>query len=277
MPTHSFATPEPILLSVDIGRGRVVVTASDSATDTGETTVHIEGRDAESVPVTQSGREITVVAPRRTGIFSGESALQVEALVPAGSDVELRTGSADIETHGPLAQVRAKSGSGRIEVDTAEGALIVVTGSGDVRVSEARGELRAKSGSGDIVVGSVGDSLVVSSGSGDVRVGHAAGPVVVKTGSGDLAVDDADGDLTWTTGSGDLAVGAVRRGRVSAKGASGDIRVGVPAGVPVWTDISTVSGEIRSHLPSTGQPTEGQDHVELRARTVSGDVLLVQA
>jgi hypothetical protein len=61
------------------------------------------------------------------------------------------------------------------------------------------------------------------------------------------------------------------------KGASGDVTVGVPAGVPVWTDISTVTGAIRSQLPHAGQPAEGADHVEVRAKTVSGDIVLTQA
>ena len=61
-----------------------------------------------------------------------------------------------------------------------------------------------------------------------------------------------------------------------AKGASGDVRVGIPSGLPVWTDLSTVSGSIRSSLEGAGQPAEGQDHVELRAKTVSGDIVLTQ-
>ena len=60
------------------------------------------------------------------------------------------------------------------------------------------------------------------------------------------------------------------------KGASGDVKVGVPAGVPVWTDVSTITGDIRSSLQSAGEPTEGADHVELRAKTVSGDIVVTQ-
>ena len=52
--------------------------------------------------------------------------------------------------------------------------------------------------------------------------------------------------------------------------------VGIPAGTPVWTDVSTVSGSIRSSLEGAGQPAEGEDHVELRAKTVSGDIVLTQ-
>ena len=54
------------------------------------------------------------------------------------------------------------------------------------------------------------------------------------------------------------------------------MHVGVPAGVPVWTDITTVSGEIRSNLTGAGEPRDGADHVEVRASTVSGDVVLTE-
>jgi len=46
----------------------------------------------------------------------------------------------------------------------------------------------------------------------------------------------------------------------------------VPSGTPVWTDIDTISGDVSSRLDSLGQPAEGQDYVELRLRTVSGDI-----
>jgi len=48
--------------------------------------------------------------------------------------------------------------------------------------------------------------------------------------------------------------------------------IGIPAGVPVWTDVTTVSGSIHSDLRGAGQPEPGADYVELRAKTVSGDI-----
>jgi hypothetical protein len=44
----------------------------------------------------------------------------------------------------------------------------------------------------------------------------------------------------------------------------------------VWTDISTLSGRIHSDIEGSGEPAEGAEHVELRASTVSGDVVLTQ-
>jgi DUF4097 and DUF4098 domain-containing protein YvlB len=118
--------------------------------------------------------------------------------------------------------------------------------------------------------------VVVSTGSGDVQIGASHAETVVKTGSGDLRVGEAHHDVSLATGSGDFVIDHVHRGRLSAKGASGDVRVGIPSGLPVWTDLTTLSGSIRSSLEGAGQPAEGQDHVELRAKTVSGDIVLTQ-
>ena len=117
---------------------------------------------------------------------------------------------------------------------------------------------------------------MVTAGSGDVEFGTTAGPTVVKTGSGDLRVAIADGDLAMSTGSGDATVNRLNRGRFSLKGASGDLRIGIPRGVPVWTDISPSAARVRSDLASAGEPADGQDFVELVARTVSGDLDLKQ-
>ena len=103
---------------------------------------------------------------------------------------------------------------------------------------------------------------------------HAA--TVIKTGSGDLQVNRSEGDVSLTTASGDLTIGTAPRGKVTAKNVSGDVRVGIPAGTPVWTDINTVSGSVRNNLTSVGKPAKDQDYVELRASTVSGDVHLRQ-
>ena len=129
---------------------------------------------------------------------------------------------------------------------------------------------------GDVLVVDAAATVLVSTGSGDVQLWTTRGPAVVKTGSGDVKVGDAATDVTMTTGSGDLVVSTARNGRMTAKGASGDVRVGIPAGVPVWTDISTISGEIRSTLQGAGQPQNGTDHVEVRAKVVSGDIVLTE-
>lgn len=255
MAEHHFHTPDPVQLSADNGSGRVHVTA----TETSETRVVISGRHADEVEVTQDGRGIRVAPPRRrTGFFGGDDSLDIDVTLPIGSDVSIRTGSADVSTAGPVGTAQVK------------------TGSGDVELEQVCEDAQVKCGSGDVRIGEAQAAVAVSTGSGDVEIGRNLGPAVIKTGSGDVRFREATTEVSLMTGSGDLVIDTARAGRFHAKGASGSIHVGIPAGTPVWTDITTLSGRIHSDVEGAGEPTEGADHVELRASTVSGDVVLSQ-
>ncbi len=270
---RQFETHQPIDLVVEIGRGRVRIVA----VDTSETTVDLEGPDADEVTVTFEDNLLRVIGPKHNGGFFGrERGVEVTVTLPTDSNTAVKTGSADIEIGGQVHDVRLKSGSGDVTCDTFSGAGSIDTGSGDIEVSEAHAELQVKTGSGDVSVGTCVRELNISTGSGDVEVGTSNSRTVVKTGSGDLRVVTANADVSLSTGSGDLTIGTARRGKVSAKGASSDVHIGIPAGTPVWADINTVTGSIRSRLESVGAPEEGQDHIELQARTVSGDIVLDQ-
>ncbi len=253
MTEYDFTTPEPVALYVEIGAGQVDVTA----TDTAESRVELTGRHADEVVVELDGRNLRVIAPkRRAGFFSNDDSLFATITVPTRSDLAVRTGSADLGVVGEIGSGHVKTGSGDVRLDTLSGQATIETGSGDVEIEESASELRVKCGSGDVRVNAVRASAAVSTGSGDVRV------------------VEADSDVSLVTGSGDLQIDTARRGKFSAKGASGSIHVGIPAGIPVWTDISTVSGRIHSNVEGGGEPTSDGDHVELRATTVSGDVVL---
>jgi DUF4097 and DUF4098 domain-containing protein YvlB len=169
-----------------------------------------------------------------------------------------------------------RSGSGDIDIEDVDGDLLVETGSGDLGVEAVSGDLRVKAGSGDVAVRRVAGNASIATGSGDVEVETASGSVEVKSGSGDLRVRDAHHDVALSTASGDLLVDRMNRGQLAAKNVSGDITVGIPAGIPVWTDITSMTGTVSSDLDGAGEPDEGQDYIELRARTVSGDVHLEQ-
>ena len=273
MSEHQFETHEPVKLYVELGAGTVEVRAEDTT----ESRVQVTGRDADRVMVDLEGDHLSVIAPKdRAGFLGGDRKLDIEITVPTDSRLQTKTGSADLTAHGHYSNTHVKTGSGDVQVDTVTGQCLVETGSGDIQLTTVELELRIKSGSGDIMVGRAGAAVSISTGSGDVKIDTADGPTVVKTGSGDFKVNEAQADIAMSTGSGDLVIGTANRGRVTAKGASGDVHVGIPAGVPVWTDVSTVSGRIRSSLTGAGEPEEGADYVELRAKTVSGDIVLTE-
>jgi DUF4097 and DUF4098 domain-containing protein YvlB len=270
---RQFETTRPISLYVEIGKGRVRVLAGSSSV----TEVDVQGQEADDVEISFDDGRLSVIGPKQDGGWFGKSRdLDVTVQLPTDSDVAVKTGSADIEVSGQVKDARLKTGSGDVTCDTFSGGALVETGSGDVEVSEAHGELNVKSGSGDVSVGTCLGDLQVSTGSGDVEVGTTHARTVVKTGSGDLKVTHANANVSLSSGSGDLLIGSVRRGKVSAKGASSDVLIGIPAGTPVWADLTTVTGTVHSGIESVGAPQEGQDHIELEARTVSGDIVLKQ-
>jgi hypothetical protein len=269
---QTFETPDPVAVYAELGSGSLTV----EATDTARSTVEITGPRADDFTVEHRGRHLVVVPPKSRFFGIGTDDHAVRVVVPTGSDLATKTGSADTETTGSLGVVKLKTGSGDIEVERAEGPVVVDSGSGDVRLHEAAAEVRIKSGSGDVDLGDVRGTTGISTGSGDVVIGVVHERTVVKSGSGDLELKHAQSDVSMTTASGDLVIGTAPRGKITAKNVSGDVRVGIPAGTPVWTDVNTVSGSVASNLQSAGKPAEGQDYVELRASTVSGDVHLVQ-
>lgn len=272
---RTFDTDGHVSLYVELGSGGVDVRTHDRD----QVVVSVDGDDAEDTTVERRGDRIVVIGPqRRAGFFGGgrELDLQVSVTVPEGTDLTTKLGSADLVTTGPLGQVALKSGSGDIRLETANSEVQVETGSGDVSLGIVAGDLRTKSGSGDVAVQELGGSGSIATGSGDVEVHHASSDVHVKTGSGNLRVHHPEGDVSLATASGDLTVDLMGTGQLAAKNVSGDIRVGVPGGVPVWTDVSTLTGSVRSNLAGAGQPADGQEFLELRAKTVSGDIVLEQ-
>lgn len=269
----TFSTEQPVRLYVEIGKGRVELTA----TGTTQTSVEVTGDDVEDVTIEQQGDEIRVLAPRvRVGFFKSDPQQHIHVTVPTSSECAVRSSSADVTAEGIWGATQVKTGSGEIRFDQIADAAVLESGSGDIGVDQVSDSLRVKTGSGDLSVGEVQGSASISTGSGDIEIGRAGGPTVVKTGSGDLRIAHAEEDVTMSTGSGDTVVERFTRGRITVRGASGDVAVGIPAGTPVWTDLSTVSGRLRSDLDPVGAPKDGADHVELRAKTASGSITLHQ-
>jgi DUF4097 and DUF4098 domain-containing protein YvlB len=268
---RTFSTPDPISLFVAIGSGNVVLNAAAVV----ETEVQITGDGADDVTVEQRGDEVHITAPPRIGgLFSGRSGLDVHVSLPTGSRVVTKLGSADLTAIGELGTVALKTGSGSVRLESVVGDAEVNTGSGDVTMGKVERDLRVTSGSGDIELGDLGGAASVTTGSGSIRLGAVAAEVLAKTGSGDLRVREASGDAALRTGSGGIFVEKASRGQLVARTGSGDVRVGIPAGVPVWTDIQSGSGQVHNGLRGVGEPAEGQEYLELRAKTGSGSVYL---
>jgi DUF4097 and DUF4098 domain-containing protein YvlB len=268
---HEFPAPQPAFLSVEIEAGSVDVAAED----TDRLRVELTGSGADDTTVDHDGDRLTITGPRSRG-FSRSRSVHVRITAPKGSDLVTKLGSAPVTTTGTLGVVRIATGSGKVDVERVTGSAVVRTGSGDVRAGRIDGEANLKSGSGDIAVRDLLGAGHVATGSGDIAVDHAEGAVSAKSGSGDVRVREAGREASLASATGYLEVHRIAAGKADLKNVSGNIRVGIPAGTPVWTDIATGTGRVRSGLEPTGAPAAGQQYVELTARTSTGDVYLDQ-
>ncbi len=138
-------------------------------------------------------------------------------------------------------------------------ALSYTTASGDLTAGSVETALAVKSASGDVDVRSVGATASVNTVSGDVCLHETVGPVAVKTISGDVELDATGAGVVVSSVSGDVAVAAV-------------------SGLVLWIDAQSVSGTMTSELDLGDEPSEsGGEAVELRVRTVSGDVRVARS
>jgi DUF4097 and DUF4098 domain-containing protein YvlB len=278
---HTFDTPGPVQLRASLGAGDLDIQARDTA----ETTVELSPANDHgarhdvlaAATVEQRGNEILIDVPARSsGAFGRSPEIGVSVLVPSGSDLMLRTRSADIAATGTFGEASVETGSGDVRLGTFTGDVRLRAGSGDLAVDEVRGSLRAESGSGDINVDEVAGAATVTSGSGDISIDRVGGEAKLSSGSGDIVVEDAVSGLSVNSASGDVQVLGVRQGRVRANTASGDVHVGVLGGVSAWLDVTTVSGDMHSSLERIEQPGDEEGTVQLHISTVTGDITLVR-
>jgi DUF4097 and DUF4098 domain-containing protein YvlB len=268
-----FDTPGKVALKIGLGGGQVSVETDDVT----ETSVDVEAlRDDEAtheaiaamrIEARDRGgfHEVVVEAPKRSGGWLGALGrgpkIGVRIRCPHDADLRINTSSADIEVEGRVAEV---------ELNTA---------SGDVSLENVTVSLKANTASGDVSVREIGASGAIKTASGDVRVQRAHGTLTANLVSGDFELGEAFDDISIATVSGDQEIAALRGGEhAKVQSVSGDVRIGIAPGLKLWIDGSSVSGSMRSELELEDAPAaEDGPMVELRARTVSGDVQIVRA
>ena len=265
----SFETPGRVALDVTVPAGTVAISTWDEPRVDVDVTP-MRGDDASALAaeetlidaVERGGRhEITVRVPKREGRlgFLGRSPeLLVTIRCPEDADLELQTQSADLDVRGRLGSVAARSASGdAMLADTAD--LSFTTASGDLTAGAVAGTLTTKSASGDVGVRSVAGGVTVNTVSGDVRIDETTGAVGLNTVSGDVQLESVGGPC-----------------RVSC--VSGDVHVATRPGLALWIDAQSVSGSVTSDLDVADAPAGGGgQQVDLRIRTVSGDVRITRS
>jgi DUF4097 and DUF4098 domain-containing protein YvlB len=138
--------------------------------------------------------------------------------------------------------------------------------------------VNVKSASSDFSAREVGGGVNIQTASGDIDLSIARGPINVTSVSGDISIGEAYDNVNANSVSGDQDHGAVMQGVVAAHSVSGDVAIAVRRGSKAFLDCTTVSGDTTSELELTGDaPTGDGPLVEIRAKTVSGDIRITRA
>lgn len=259
---QEFPSPEPVTADVRVMSGRCDIIAEQRDT----TTVDVrpvdpgddrQARAAAETTVEFDGHRLTVKAPETGGVgwlFGRNAKLRITVRLPLDSEIDVRTASADLGCTGRYARATVNAASGDVQVEAVTGNAGITSASGDIRVLRVGGSVKATSASGDLEIRYVGGELTHHSASGDTTLGETHGDVKVRSASGDIAI------------------AAATRGVVHCTTASGDVKIGVPAGTGVWLDLTTASGRTTSDLSVGSEaPLTGHD-LELRVSTASGDI-----
>jgi hypothetical protein len=283
MRSETFQTPGPVRLDLELPAGSIEIETST----TDETHVELEALsdreqlqemvEAARIEAVRrgDGHEVIVEVRTRHGVwvsFSkgpdirlGSPELRLRVACPAGTELEIRTKSADVNARGDY---------GTVDVKTA---------SGDTTVEHVAGDARIKSASGDAHFETVDGSLDVKSASGDLHAGSVARASNIQLVSGDVHIREAYDGISTNTVSGDQRYEAVLKGRLDLRAISGDVTVGIRRGSRVFIDANTVSGSTSSEFELSDAPQEApaaaEDSplVEVYAKTVSGDVRIERA
>lgn len=253
--SQPFAVEGPIEVSVKVGGGRVEVQPAEPGSagawvDPIDPSHEPSVRAAAQAEIRLDGSQLRVEVPEQGRLFRRAHVL-VHLALPAGSDLSLKAGAADLTVTGGLQTLAVKSGAGSVTVDTAS-SVAVKSGQTDVRVERADA-IAVTTGHGSLRAGSVGDAAF-KSGQGEVELGRTAGAVSVKGGAVQLRIEAAGpGAVVFDTGAGSATVGVV-------------------AGTTVAVDLMSAAGDVRCDVPLEDNGGQGEPALRVRLRTAAGDL-----
>lgn len=277
----TFDASGPIAASITNRSGDIVVTAQQGGAEVvvdlrpsrANSEAALDVIAASTVEFRNGSLEVTI-PDLKLRAFNANAGVDVVITLPAGSTVRAKNGSGDVQLRGELADVNVAAGSGDVEIEQAKG-VTVKTGSGDIVVRAAQ-TANLVSGSGDIRADGVRGDVSAESASGDLHVDAVRADGRLNTASGDVHVEELAGRLRTKTASGDLSIARATSGSIESRTASGDLTVAVVNGTAVRLDISTLSGRVHSELDESEAPADSDDTLELIAKSMSGSVSVVR-
>jgi DUF4097 and DUF4098 domain-containing protein YvlB len=242
--------------------------------------IHITGtlsRNAERLAVdkTAGGVDIRVVLPTHTSGNTEGSNLVIQ--LPAASQLEVHTVSADIDAGGLAGPVR---------LETVSGNLAVVSRSANIYANAISGEVGVTGSAPDAKIDahSISGKLRIENVDGNLRAGSTSGDIQL-TGENNLQgakLDTTSGDIRFAATLG-------QDGDYEFHSVSGNVVLSLPKVPAANFDVSSFSGDIDTNFGPKPQRTgefapgkewhyqSGSGNADIRVRTLSGDIRISAA
>ncbi|WP_405778680.1 DUF4097 family beta strand repeat-containing protein [Streptomyces sp. NBC_00859] len=272
----SFDTPQPISVNARVDAGSIQFAAADRP----DTVVDVAPRDpkkdqdvraAEQTEVTYSGGKLHIKTPKQRYPFGRTGTVDVTVELPTDSRVEMTGSWAQVLGEGRLGEVRVKTSSGDVRLDTT-GPLQLTASHGSITVDRVEGSAEITTSSGSMRVGTVTGVAALKNSHGTTSISDAADDLRVSGANGDIIIERAQASVAATTANGTIRVAEVRRGVVQLETSYGSIDVGVREGSAAWLDVNSGSGSVHNSLAASEGPEKSEDTVEVRARTRFGNI-----
>jgi len=254
---NEFETVNRLTLGLVAGRADVV-THDDSST------ARLEVHEVDGPPllVTWDGSTLQVShvkdkngslweSVKSLGADKGRRSARISISVPATTDINASTVSAEALINGVRARVRAKTVTGVITLDDITGDVDANTVSGDIECHALAGDFKGKSISGALTVQA-----------------SRLGQISLNTVSGDITLDLTDG-----------------RAQIQSNSVSGDVTVRIPRGGGYDVTARTAVGQVVIDGQSMhgnaahqrgGVLSDGDRALVIKANSVSGNVVVLR-
>lgn len=284
MPT--FATPQPIAITVDLVLGDVRVVASDRA----DTVVEVrpsnpdkaeDVRAAKNTKVDFAAGSLTVKGPRGWEMyapFGGKPSVDVTIDVPSGSDLRGTGSVARFSASGELGRVQLKTSVGDMRLDRT-GPVELKTSGGNISIDtivHASGQSTISTSTGLVRIRSIEGSAIIKNANGDSTVRELTGDLRVNAANGNISVDQVRGTVIAKTANGSIRATDATSGVLRLEASSGEVEVAIHPGSAAWLDVHAKYGAVENLMDPVTEPAAA-DRVQVYARNNFGNVIVRQA
>jgi len=277
-----FQTPQPITVTVEVFLGSVEIEASDRT----DTVVEVRPADpakrndvraAEETEVDFAAGQLTVKGPTGWRMYAPPNAwrnpsIDVSIKVPTGSRLHGSGHVCRFLVTGELGQCELRTSVGALQLDKA-GPLELRT-AGNITVGQVAGAANITTSTGIISILQIDGNAVIKNSNGDSTIRDVTGDLKVNAANGNITVERPRGSVTAKTANGNIRIGDATRGTIRVETSAGQLEVGIHPGHAAYLDVSTKSGTLQNLMAAGGQPAQGEQAVQVYARSSFGDIII---